>query len=370
MEWLDAGALFPLAMFVPHLIAGLIYGSQHLGASVPQAEEETAMFHRRTLLKLAGWPAIQWDISMSHRWLGGLAALLASRATREATPAESARSQAGPFRLAVDTTMFHRPKAPEAFAMIHRAGYRLVELGSPHLRSTEMSGDDLKNLQKQLADAGLVAVTAFIVHSMSSPDEQHRQQAVVQWQKSIDASAHLGLKLVTTELTGELARPKESEAAFRKSMDVLLPRFEQAGIVLSVEPHPGDFYEAARPTLKLLRSYGSKYLTYLHCIPHTFFLGPSIREVIREAGSLITHVHVADTYRTERIMARSGVGLHLHLRPGLGEVDFRETFDALAAVGYRGAVSVQLLSHVDQPEQTARQAREFLQKLLGNRLVN
>jgi len=314
------------------------------------------MFHRRTFLKLAACQT------------GGLAALLASPIPGEAAPAPPGRAGA-PFRLALDTTMFPRQKAPEAFAMIRRAGYRFVELGPPHLRSQEISVEDLKTLQKQLADAGLTAVTAFIVHPISSPDEQQRRQAVTWWQKSIDAVAQLGLKLVTTELTGELARPTESEAAFRKSIDVLLPRFEQAGICLSVEPHPGDFYEAARPTLRLLRSYGSKYLTYLHCIPHTFFLGPSIREVVTEAGSLITHVHVADTFRTERIMARTGVGLHLHLRPGLGEVDFRETFNALTAAGYRGAVSVQLLSHADQPEKTARQAREYLQELLGNRLM-
>jgi hypothetical protein len=42
----------------------------------------------------------------------------------------------------------------------------------------------------------------------------------------------------------------------------------------------------------------------------------------------------------------------------------------LAAVGYHGAVSVQLLSHVDEPEQTARQARKYLQKLLEDQLVN
>lgn len=310
------------------------------------------MFHRRTLLKLA---ACQ---------IGGL---LASHAVAEAEPTPSGRT-GGPFRLAVDTTMFHRHKTAETFAMIRRAGYRFVELGSPHLRSTEMSSEDLKDLRKQLSDAGLTAVTAFIVHPISSPDEKQRRQAVTWWQKSIDAVTQLGLKLVTTELTGELARPKESEAAFRKSMEVLLPRFERMGVCLSVEPHPGDFYEAAQPTLKLLRSYGSKYLTYLHCIPHTFFLGSSIRDVIVTAGSLITHVHVADTFRTERIMARSGVGLHLHLRPGLGEVDFRETFDALAAVGYHGAVSVQLLSHTDEAERTARQAREYLQELLRNRL--
>jgi len=163
---------------------------------------------------------------------------------------------------------------------------------------------------------------------------------------------------------------KSTGSAFRKSMDALLPLFEDAEIHLSAEPHPGDFFEAAPPTIRLLRSYASKHLGYLHCIPHTFYLGESMRRVIAEAGELLTHVHVSDTYRTERIMARPGaVGLHLHLRPGLGEVDFQETFDALTTAGYSGHVSVQLLSHADAPAKEAKQTREYLQELLGERLV-
>lgn len=63
------------------------------------------------------------------------------------------------------------------------------------------------------------------------------------------------------------------------------------------------------------------------------------------------------------------VGKHLHLIPGLGVVDFRETFDALARIDYRGYVSVQLISHVDRPAEAAVKAREYLQKLLGDHLL-
>ena len=98
-------------------------------------------------------------------------------------------------------------------------------------------------------------------------------------------------------------------------------------------------------------------------------MGDSIREVIVGAGDLLTHVHVADTFRTERIMARSAVGKHLHLIPGLGEVDFQETFDALGEIGYGGHVSVQLISHADRPAEAAVRARDYLQELLGDRLI-
>ena len=121
-----------------------------------------------------------------------------------------------------------------------------------------------------------------------------------------------------------------------------------------------------------MRGYGSEHLGYLHCTPHTFYLGPSIGEVIREAGDLLTHVHISDSFRTHRIMDRfgTGVGLHLHLEPGLGEVDFEETFKALKEIGYRGSLGLQLLSHPDTPVESSRRARRYLKEILGKRLAD
>jgi myo-inositol catabolism protein IolH len=274
------------------------------------------------------------------------------------------RDGAARMQLAVDSTMFTKYKTPEVWTRIRAAGYRRVEIGIEHFRSHEIDEPSVDRLEKEIRAAGLELVAAFIVHPFSHPDEAARRKAVDRWRRSIAATARLGVKLITTELTGDLAQPAKSEASFRKSMDELLPVFQQARIRLSVEPHPGDFFEAGLPTIKLLAGFRSPHLGYLHCLPHTFFLGDT-RAVITAAGPLLTHVHVADTFPRKRLIARAGVGLHMHLRPPLGEVNFPEAFDALHAIGYHGAASVQLLSHLDDPSGTAVQTRSYLQQTFG-----
>jgi myo-inositol catabolism protein IolH len=296
---------------------------------------------------------------------GGVGGLWVGAVRRVADAAEPPAAKK-PMTLSVDSTMFGRHKRPEVWGMIRTAGYRYVEVGISHFRSHEIDSASVEKLRTELSDAGLHPVAAFIVHRFSSPDEAMRQKAVDNWRRSIDATGQLGVKLITTELTGDLAQRAASEVSFRKSMDVLLPVLEKTDIHLSVEPHPGDFIEAASPLIKILRGFGSRHLGYLHCMPHTFFLGDS-RAVIEEAGPLLTHLHVADTYRRERLIARAGVGLHMHLRPPLGEVDCREVFDALATIGYQGCASVQLLSHLDDPVGTARQTREYLDTTFPHR---
>ena len=97
---------------------------------------------------------------------------------------------------------------------------------------------------------------------------------------------------------------------------------------------------------------------------------PELYRRLRETGELLTYVHVADTFRTERIMDRFGVGvgLPLHLQPGLGEVNFRKIFDSIEKIGYRGYVLLQAISPKDHPVESARESRRYLKDLLGDRL--
>ncbi|MHC4993868.1 MAG: sugar phosphate isomerase/epimerase family protein, partial [Planctomycetota bacterium] len=200
---------------------------------------------------------------------------------------------------------------------IRGAGYTHVERNTGQIRQAAGSLQAANRLKQQLADAQLQLVAAFVVHRVATPVEADRKKAVDQWRTSIEGIQNLGLKLVGTELTGDIRSPEAGETAFRKSLDELLPQIQEADFHLSLEPHPGDFFEAAAPTLRLIRDYDSKHIGYLHCTPHTFYLGESIRQVITEAGDLLTHVHIADTFKTQRVMDRfgTGVGLHLHLRP-------------------------------------------------------
>lgn len=273
------------------------------------------------------------------------------------------------YTLAAHTSMFRKYRGEKLFTQIRNAGYTHVELNGGQIRQAANPAN-AKQLQQQLANANLKPAAAFVVHKIANPDEAERKKAVDQWRTSIEGINNLGLKRIGTELTGDIRNPNACEAAFRKSLDELLPRIQQADFHLSLEPHPGDFFEAAQPTIQLLKDYNSKRLGYLHCTPHTFYLGESISQVIAQAGPLLTHIHIADTFQTKRIMDRfgTGVGLHLHLTPGLGEVDFTETFTALNKINYQGLISIQLLSHNEDPDTAAKAARRYLNKQLGDRL--
>jgi myo-inositol catabolism protein IolH len=294
---------------------------------------------------------------------------------RAAETTSNDRGTPARMTLSIETDVFRNLTRTEAFTAIREAGYRFIEIkardrSGPYLPLTTAASDELLAQWKwELGDAGLTPIAVFIVHHLASSDEPKRREAVAAWRRSIDMVQRMGLKLVTTELTGDRARPQEGETAFRKSLDELLPLFEAADIHVSVEPHTADFFETAAPTIKLLRSYRSRHLGYLHVIPHTFILGNSMRQVIHDAGPLLTHVHVADTLRPERFMVRGQpIGPHLHAIPGMGEVDFRETFDALAEIGYRGYASCHLISHMDRPKEAAVRSREYLKDLLGDKL--
>ena len=219
-----------------------------------------------------------------------------------------------PLKLAVHMGMFGRRQGPEAFQQIRAAGFRYVELAGGQIRTASRSAQSAQQLERQLADAGLTVVSTFIVNrDVTSDDETRRSRGVDQWRRSIESVVRLGVKHVGTELTGDIRDPKPDEVAFRKSLDELLPALEQADLHLALEPHPGDFFEATAPTIELVRSYRSKHLGYLHCTPHTFYLGTSARQVIESAGDLLSHVHIADTFRTHRIMDRFRTGSVSHL---------------------------------------------------------
>src|SRR5262249_13824493 len=86
---------------------------------------------------------------------------------------------------------------------------------------------------------------------------------------------------------------------------------------------------------------------FLYCAPHTFYFGDDIPNMIRDAGSLIAHVHVADTYNHK---ASSGlryicnppgakVTIHQHMDIGQGEVNWDQFFSSLAAIGFDGIMT-------------------------------
>jgi sugar phosphate isomerase/epimerase len=75
---------------------------------------------------------------------------------------------------------------------------------------------------------------------------------------------------------------------------------------------------------------------------------------IRRWHERLVNVHIEDM--------RSGV--HEHLMFGEGEIEFRPIIEAFRAVGYAGALHVELSRHSHDGPNAARRAIEFLEPLL------
>jgi myo-inositol catabolism protein IolH len=79
--------------------------------------------------------------------------------------------------------------------------------------------------------------------------------------------------------------------------------------------------------------------------------------MLRYAGPLLRHVHVADTLRPGRTIlnpADPDVRIHQHLDIGRGEIDWERFFATIAAIGYDGALSACTAAWDDRAEESAR----------------
>lgn len=81
------------------------------------------------------------------------------------------------------------------------------------------------------ADAGVGIASVLPVLRWSGPDEDAREAAVRNWKRVVQITVDLGVNVINTEFSGRPERAEESERAFFRSMEELVPIFECEGIV-------------------------------------------------------------------------------------------------------------------------------------------
>ena len=117
---------------------------------------------------------------------------------------------------------------------------------------------------------------------------------------------------------------------------------------LRLEPHPDDFIEDGRAAIEMVRGIDNDLVSFLYCAPHTFHQGGDLEGIMRYAGPLLTHLHIADSFDHR---ASSGLRyilnppgtparIHQHLDIGQGEVDWDLFFGTLADLGFDGIATV------------------------------
>ena len=211
------------------------------------------------------------------------------------------------------------------------------------------------------------------LYKWSGPDEDERQAAVRYWKRAIQVAVELDCRIMNSEFNGRPEAAAASEAQFWRSLEELLPIFEREGMQLRLEPHPDDFIEDGRAAIEMIRGIDNDLVSFLYCAPHTFHQGGDLEGILRYAGPLLTHLHIADSFDhrgssgLRYILNPPGTParIHQHLDIGQGEVDWDLFFATLADVGFDGIATVCVFAWEERAADSCRHNLEQVRQLVA-----
>ena len=271
------------------------------------------------------------------------------------------------MKIALDPYMLRSVPLAELPGLVAELGYEHIELSPredfiPFFVHPRADRAAIASFKKALASAGVSVSSVLPLYRWSGPDEDERQAAVRYWKRAIQIAVDLGVRVMNSEFNGRPEAAAASEAQFWRSLEELLPVFEREGVQLRLEPHPDDFVENGHEALNLIRGIDNQLVSFLYCAPHTFHQGGDMAEIMRDAGPLLTHLHIADSFDhrgssgLRYILNPPGTParIHQHLDIGQGEVDWDLFFATLADVGFEGIATVCVFAWEERAKESSR----------------
>lgn len=284
------------------------------------------------------------------------------------------------MRIAFDPTPLHSTHSFLEFPRVTAdLGYGWIQL-SPHVdflpffRHPRVDRELLDATKRAVADAGIQISSLLPVQRWSSPDESQRQAAVRNWKRIVEIAVELGVPVINTEFSGRPERSEDSEAAFYRSMEELLPIFEKEGLRINIDPHPDDFVEDGLEAIRIIRGLDSHHVGLVYVTSHTFHYGNDARAIMSAAGARLGAAYTADTLDHTRSHGLRYIAnppgtparVHQHLRIGDGDVDWAEFFGALAGIGFLDRDDALIVSNVFAEDESWDEVSRFQLQAIRN----
>lgn len=259
----------------------------------------------------------------------------------------------------------HDPQA--ALELLAEIGYGAVALTldhgllNPYDSRLEEQLDQVQRLLNRLGLRSVIETGARylldprVKHepTLLSADKAQRARRIDFLCRAVDIARRLQSDCVSL-WSGVLRTPIDAEAAFARlaaGLRQVLDYAAQQGVTIGFEPEPGMLVATLADYQRLLQQLDAPHFQLTLDVGHLHCLGETpIAEQIRRWRDRIVNLHIEDM--------RAGV--HEHLRFGEGEIDFPPVLQALAEIGYRRGIYVELSRHSHDAPQAARQAYQFL----------
>jgi sugar phosphate isomerase/epimerase len=159
---------------------------------------------------------------------------------------------------------------------------------------------------------------------------------------------------ITTEPGGLLTAQQSWDEAAQIFYDELMPCVEvaeQLEVELLIEPEPELMIEKFDQYLEFVSKIDSPWVGLNFDVGHAYCVSEDPQDWVAKMASHTKHYHFEDIADTR---------VHQHMIPGHGAIDFKATLQEIERTGYDGWITVELYPYIDNPDDAAREAREYL----------
>ena len=283
-------------------------------------------------------------ISRRHAILGGVAAVAASSvATRSARAQDKIGKSKAKFRYCLNTSTISGQKLSlvEQIEVTKKAGYDGIEVWIRDIQKHVESGGKLSDVRKRLRDSNLTVENAIGFASWIVDDDERRKKGLELARRDMGWVAELGGSRIA-------APPAGAHRAERIDLDVIAERYAaliKLGRAMKVQP----LLEIWGPSTNLSRlselayvavACGQPDVSVLPDIYHIYRGGSKFDSLRLFSGAAIDVLHMNDYPDRPREKLTDADRVY----PGDGAAPLKGVLSGLAAVGFRGVLSLELFN--------------------------